>query len=107
MLRKDCKICLVFHLKRNNEVHGYNSGKDKKEKWNQGLFIPLACTSKIIEIREICDDQQITDVYETLISAEFDAHDNLEDVKANSIHSKFFSLLHFKLHRNNYIGQAW
>ena len=49
-------------------------------------LVHTSSTSKIIEIREICDDQQITDVYETLISAEFDAHDNLEDVKANSFH---------------------
>ena len=71
-------------------------------------LVHTSSTSQIIEIREICDDQQITDVYETLISTEFDAHDNLEDVKANSFHYKLFSLLHFKLHmNNNYIGQSW
>ena len=88
------------------KVHGYDSGKEKKIKMKPRL-VHTSSTSKIIEIREICDDQQIADVYETLISAEFDARDNLEDVKANSFHSKLFSLFHFKLHMNNYIGQSW
>lgn len=49
-------------------------------------LVHTSSTSKIIEIREVYD-QKISDVYETLFSAKFDAGDNLGDVKANSFHS--------------------